>query len=447
MKRVKVCLAFLMIAMMVSGTAWAWNATDHVKVAPNGKGDLLIFPYYFAYPGDYSTKITVINTSSIHSVVAKVEYNSWSWSKEVKDHFLFLSPNDVWTGWLVNVNGVATLQSADDSILGKTPTYPATDEDFGNVTPVNEPLVTTGLCADDTNTMGYIYVVEVASRVESLAATGYVPGSRVAKKHIYDWYDRFVTSADIANKYPPVNVLTGYQENTFGAGATLKQANVFADYLSVTKEVLTAYTALGTGSYNSLAELEAAMAKSNVAMPYVAKSNGDYSVHIFNFPTKLSLANPSSACTGYRPYSLSPYWVLVAGSSNNRCDGFSRSIYDEFENKTEVSPFSPTGTIVPLCAEVNFNIQEYNAKFPSFTEGWIRYTSTSMGIGKTGSTQSSSISTTPIPISYTGSPVLASVLYWSNLRENPAEANAAYDDGVVFVSNVQQPYYQYANGK
>ena len=434
MKRFKVCLAVLVIAMMMGGSAWAWNAVDHVKVAPNGKGDLMIFPYFFAYPGDYSTKITVINTSNTQSVVAKVIYRSWNWSQELLDHLIFLSPNDVWTGWLVNVNGVARLQSNDDSILGKATAYPASDADFANITPVDEPLKAP-TCSDDTNTMGYIEIIEAASRVESVIATGYEPGARVAKRHIFDWYAKYVDAINITTIYAPANVLTGYQENTFGTGATLRQANVFADYQNQAKLDVSAPTILGLNSNNTLAEVEAAMGKLNVGLPYIAKQNGDYSVHIFNFPTKLSLNNPLSTCSYYRVYDESPYWLLV----NSKCEGFSQSIYDLLENKVTGAdtPFSPKSPVKSyMCGEVMFNIQGYSN--PAFTEGWIRYNWDKSAATKTGRTQSGA------PISYTGTPVLSSVMFWSYLRENPAEANAAYDDGTVNVAGTLQPYYQYS---
>jgi len=438
MKKFKVCLAVLMVAMMMGGSAWAFNATDHVKVAPNGKGDLLIFPYYFAYPGDYSTKITVINTSSTHSVVAKVVYRTFNWSFEVLDHLIFLSPNDVWTGKLVNVAGVARLQSNDDSILGKMPsgTAFAADSDFGNVTPVDQPLIVAGCPAEDSNTNGYIEVIEAASRLESAATTGYAPGQRVAKRHIYDWYYNYVTDLTIQNgPYSPVNVLTGYQENTFGMGATLKQANVFADYFNFSKLDVSRPTWLGQLSNNSLAELEAAMGKHALSIPYIAKSNGDSSVHIFNFPTKLSTKN-SASCAVYGINNESPYWILL----NSKCETYTRNIYDLLENSpTDTSdPFSPpkTPSQLKMCGEVEFIVQ--GSSNPMYTEGWIRYIH-----GKSAATKSG-ITNSGAPITYTGTPVLTSVLYWSAARANPSEANAAYTDGDVSVAKINLPYYQYS---
>lgn len=439
MKKFKVCLAVLMVAMMMGGSAWAFNATDHVKVAPNGKGDLLIFPYYYAYPGDYSTKITVINTSSTHSVVAKVVYRTFNWSFEVLDHLIFLSPNDVWTGKLVNVAGVARLQSNDDSILGRMPsgTAFAADSDFGNVTPVDQPLIAPGCPAEDSNTNGYIEVIEAASRLESSATTGYAPGQRVAKRHIYDWYYNYVTDFTIQNgPYSPVNVLTGYQENTFGMGATLKQANVFADYFNFVKLTLSDTTYLGSLSNNSLAELEAAMGKHALSLPYIAKPNGDSSVHIFNFPTKMSTRN-SVSCSVYGINQQSPYWLLV----NSKCETYTRNIYDLLENSPTdtLDPFSPpkNPSQLKMCGEVEFNVQ--GSSNPMYTEGWIRYTHGKSTAIKSGITNSGD------PITYTGMPVLTSVLYWSAERANPAEANAAYSDGDVSVARINQPYYQYSD--
>jgi len=438
MRKLKVCLAVLIIAMMMGGSAWAFNDVDHIKVAPNGKGDMLIFPYYFAYPGDYSTKITVINTSSTQSVVAKVTYRTFNWSVEVLDHLIFLSPNDVWTGTLVNVNGVARLQSNDDSILGRMPsgTAVAADSDFANITPVDRAFEAP-TCTDDANTMGYIEVIEAASRVESKAATGYEPGQRVAKRHIYDWYYNYVTNTTIQNgPYSPVNVLTGYQENTFGWGYTLKQANVFADYFNFYKLDLTDTTYIGQNANNTMAEVEAAMGKLAISLPYIAKANGDTSVHIFNFPTKQSLRNVASTCSYYRVNPDSPYWLLV----NSKCESYTRNIYDLSENTPvgTTDPFSPPkkASQLIMCGEVEFNIQA--ASDPAYSEGWIRYTHGNAASVKNGLTKSG------VPISYTGIPVLTSVLFWSVERDNPAEANAAYTDGVVKFANVVVPYYQYS---
>jgi hypothetical protein len=439
MKKYKIFIVVLMIATMMSGSAWAWNASEHVKAAPNGKGDLLFFPYFFAYPGGYSTHITVINTSSTQSVVAKVIYRSWNYSSELRDHLIYLSPNDVWTADLVNVDGVARLRSTDDSILGKPVPAGAVaaDDNFANISPVDIELVPAE-CAGDDNTEGYIEVIEAAARTESVTMTGYAPGSRVAKKHIYDWYESLNVdqpgSYYYLLNYPPVNVLTGYQQNTFGVGSTLSRANVFADYENQDKLEISAPTTLGLAARNNVPEIEAAMVKLNVGLPYVAKANGDSALHVFNFPTKQSSESPAAPCANYSD--RSPYWSAV-GSKYER---YSRNIYDLSENTPSVSSpiFSPVTTNPTyMGAEVQFNFVEYSTANPSYTEGWIRYNWEQSSTRKVSRTQNGS------EISYYGTPVLASGLYWTATRSNPAEALAAYDDGNVSIGSRLLPYYQY----
>ncbi len=426
MKKFKVCLAVLMIAMMMGGTVYAFDRADHVKVAPNGKGDLLIFPWYFAMPAGYDTKISVTNTSPVHNVVAKVVYRSFSWSTEVLDHLIYLSPNDVWTGRLVNVGGVATLQSDDDSMLGRFVSGAATEADFANVTPVRQPLAVT-YCTGDTNTFGYIEVVEAASILTPA-------GVKVAKKDIYNWYAGLTNV--LAN--PPVNVLTGYQENFIGLSSTLKRAVVFADYKNTAKLNNSTESYLGQNANNTLAELEAAMGKYDVGLPYVARQNGDMALHIFNFPTKLSLAN-SASCNAYHYYYDSPYWASVF----YQCETYTRNTYDLMENTPSgtgqiFSPIAP-GVTSTMCEEVHLNFTNYSAAAAAYTEGWVRYNWGQSKNTKYGFEQSK------LPISFTGTPVLASVLYWTDSGANWAEADASYTDGVVKENNVQLNYYHYSH--
>ena len=63
MKRLLNCaLAMTLGMILMSGTALAWNATEHVTVTPNGKGDAGIFPIYVALQGGWETKLEIINT-------------------------------------------------------------------------------------------------------------------------------------------------------------------------------------------------------------------------------------------------------------------------------------------------------------------------------------------------------------------------------------------------
>jgi hypothetical protein len=445
MKKISVCLAVLLVAFLMGGTVWALDGTDHVKVAPNGKGDLLIFPWYFAMSGGYNTKISVINTSKDYSVVAKVVYRSYAWSVEVLDHMIYLSPNDVWTGTLVYENDTAVLKCSDDSMLGQPVSVGlATADDFADKKPVSQNLfnpVTAFGCLDDSNQIGYVEVIEAAAFPITETQIAYA-GGKVAKKDIYNYYHSSkVTDDTIVNSYFPINVLTGYQENFIGTGQTLKRAAVFADYRAIKKAAIGSNSKLGVNAANSLAEVEAAMSKFDVSLPYVARANGDNTMHIFNFPTKLS-AESSVKCErpSYKAYYASPYWNAVY----YMCDTYTRNTYDLMENTpaqsgTIFSPIVPSGQST-MCEEVHFNFLNYTAASAAYTEGWVRY-----NWGQSSTTKSG-YEASGLPISYTGTPVLPSAVYWTDSGFNWAEADAAFTNGTVIERGVLLlNYYQYSD--
>ena len=89
----RILFALVMVALLVV-PAVAQNLANHVTVAPNYKGDLLIYPVYAALDG-LDTNFTVINTSNVQSTVVKVVFRSWKNSLELLDFLIYLSPNDV----------------------------------------------------------------------------------------------------------------------------------------------------------------------------------------------------------------------------------------------------------------------------------------------------------------------------------------------------------------
>ncbi len=76
-------------------------------------GDFLIAPVYLAQP-NICTKITVFNTNTTHSVLAKVALREQIASNEV-DFPIFLSPGDVWSGTVCKRGNEVVLTSKDDS--------------------------------------------------------------------------------------------------------------------------------------------------------------------------------------------------------------------------------------------------------------------------------------------------------------------------------------------
>ncbi|MCP4687603.1 MAG: hypothetical protein GY859_06095, partial [Desulfobacterales bacterium] len=125
MKKLTSCAVLLMAVILFVAPAYAVDQDQHVIQAPNGKGDVLIFPHYIALAGGWETKLIVVNTDTQRSIVAKVIIRSATYSQELRDFLIYLSPADVWTGRIYNheVDG-ATIESGDDSVVATSgPTF------------------------------------------------------------------------------------------------------------------------------------------------------------------------------------------------------------------------------------------------------------------------------------------------------------------------------------
>jgi hypothetical protein len=435
MKKFSICSILLIGLMIMGGTAWAWNTTDHVKAAPNGKGDLIIIPWYYTVPGGWDTKLTVINTSSTYSTVAKLVVRSHNWSEELIDFLIYLSPNDVWTGFITTQAGATYIFSDDDSVLWRSPGAVVAEADFANTsTPMDFPLFpvscTTPVAAADSTNYGYVEIIEAAATTGLTKISG---TNRVAKTTIYNWYAALTAIAPLDTP----NILTGYQEflnTTSGAYDALTRAEVFADWNNITKLDVSVVTGLTEPSRNTIGELEAAMSKFDVALPYINAANGDYSVHIFNFPTKLSWEE--STCALYNAFNDSPYF----NSYGTKCEEYTPNIYDLKENTPTTTGLPISGGDNPanaqMCQEVEIVFTNYVTSV--FREGWVRYNWAHTFNAKTFLTKSGS----PTTNTFTGTPVLPGVMY---LKARAfTQAPAAWDNGVVTEGGVIYPYFQYS---
>jgi hypothetical protein len=86
---------------------------DTVVKSTDGLGDFLVAPFYMA-KNNVCTKVTVYNTNTTESILAKVAFREQIASNEV-DLPIFLSPGDVWSGTVCNNAGHVILKSNDDS--------------------------------------------------------------------------------------------------------------------------------------------------------------------------------------------------------------------------------------------------------------------------------------------------------------------------------------------
>ena len=362
---------FIAVAVLAAAPVMAQDP-GHVKIAPNNKGDLLIFPFYYTDQTGIWTKFTVVNTSETNSTVAKVVIKTWMLSEETLDFLIYLSPADVWTGWLATLDdGNVYLVSYDDSMLTADGQWASLD----NL--VVQPLVVP--VAPDGNWLGYVYVINAATDTDvdlggiDKQVLGRSPG--VLKKDIKAWYDKFNDSTPgnleardgdgtLIDTAKPLNILAGWMELTYGSLYNIAglNATTLADYQNAVYIPSGVSTSLDQGdSLNTLADIEAALAKNAVAMPYV---NGpfdldEFTVHMFSFPTK-----------GLADGVPSPYFGQVYDKNTNplACIKVERKIYDLSENST-TRVFSPTPAPDKFCYEVQPIV---TFDFP-FVEGWARY--------------------------------------------------------------------------
>ena len=388
MKRFLKYSALIATVLVFCSSAWALNYTDHINTAPNNKGDLLIFPWYLVADGGWQSKMTVINTDMVNSVVAKVVIRSFKNSTELLDFLIFLSPSDVWTGKIYynTVSKTVRVFSDDDSILTSTaPTFATA------AVPVDQPMERGNLCTDDADFVGYVEVIESAWGPVDPAKPG------VKKTDIYKAYGG-IGSTPVTkplSSTETINVLAGYMEwgNPVLGQLTRFQATTFRDYdnrQKLTTQDVSKIGAPGT-SNNSLAEIEASFTKDYIAMPYANKD--DVAWHMFTYPTKQTLSAGCKVVTTNSPY-------FNGNMDSNTCIPYSVTTFDLQENSPQSgSPFSGGTTIInKFCFEVNPVIA---SAFP-YQEGWAYYV---FGSGTLGSTLSAD------PLNYAGAPIIASFAY------------------------------------
>ena len=417
--------------LAAGGTALAWNDAEHVIQAPNSEGDLMFFPVGVALDG-WDTKITVTNTSSNRSAVAKVIVRSAGFSKELLDFLIYLSPTDVWTGTLKHGTAGPVMYSDDDSCLSGPGVW-------ANVVPMNQPLV--DVCANDTNEIVYVTVIEAWS---SNNAEGdpfplcdlYDPP--VPKDCIYDAYhDHFGATND-----SPYNILTGHYElSVLGAFTIGDRAEVMRDYDNRIKMLATAVQEIGTGADNNLCEIEAALSKNHLAMPYYNDAT-KLALHWVTFVTKLTQVEDCLCDFNKGPFTGWGYW----DGEDYICKDvvFSPLYFDLRENspgceETVFSPYEPPPDRV-FPYEVNFLFTVPTFISANYEEGWVEY-------NFSHSTTCDPKGSAAHEIRYNGAPAIASAWLLNDnglclIPSAHVDGRVEYDHGSGFMDLI---YYQYVN--
>ena len=427
MKRIlSFLMAFLAVIIMTASGAQAFNETDHVYSSKNMVGDALIFPLYLAVE-TWKTNLRVVNTSNDQCVVAKVVFREGNYSCEARDFLIYLTPNDVWTADVVDVNGVIHVQSTDDS---------------GPENPMDVPM---GIpCNGGPTGLGYVEVYQAASFLISRAGNIVTP---LDKSVLKSAYTALIASAvnipacggsctglsvpgitTISDPYSvsvcqAINVLTGREEvgssvENFALGLN---AEALANNCNTDKLVVQEETTWGNYGNNTGVEVRAALAKQEVFMPFNV-ALGDATFGIFTFPVKESCCLSNSRdCDG----DIDDDEICCVLKDTD----FGARPYDMEENTITVtndySPVPPEEQHRWRSEVVVFDATDFTA---SYSQGWVRFHDLVESTLDHGYAQEPGIS-----VEYNGSAVIPTALeckdgdlYWLRLP---------YECGMVNVSD------------
>lgn len=420
MKRFLKCMIILAVGVfMMTGTASAWNLEEHVTVSPNGKGDAGIFPLYVALDGGWETKLEVINTSPTDSVVAKVVVRSAMYSQELLDFFIYLSPRDVWTGYVNYGPNGARLYSTDDSCHAGTR---ATGPLAAWASPANPMNVELYDHPCDINEIGYVEIIEAWNANLGIALP--VPKDDVEDAWIASTPG--VGTANVLAMHYEINVLPLY--HAANRAVVLRDYDV-TDKLSLGIETFLGSTA-GSASRNSICEVEAVIAKNLIAMPFYAGNSAFATLHTLTFPTKYTGLSAACVITGVK----SPFFNQ--NMDEYYCISFGLPFWDLEENTPEgqgnYSPVPPSLTF-EFCYEVNF-VSPTSISALGYDEGWIEYV---FNYSTTCAPEGSATDR----VQFTGAPVIP--LNLSFKGTGMAIMDGAWTDSVVEYNDVLQPFYTY----
>jgi hypothetical protein len=308
-KRIFSGLLVLSFWLFSAMSAQAFDFFDHVYEAPNGVGDALIMNYLAA--DSVGTRIRIINTSSTHSIVAKLVFREGASSCEVLDFLIYLTPNDVWIGTVEDVNGVITVFSDDDS----SPQVPAAgvamtrgcndyDPNMGHLE------VYGALTFNNFGTFGAVSggnsnfsLIKQSPLDKSLlmAAYGAALGVTAAGQRLEFNIDGVAYGATVN---PSQDVMAGYYDIGDGQGVRIETAAVAL----ANNRHDTAIAAGGQGKIdtrwdeygkNTIHELRAALAKEIIHVPFDNSTGCTYV--LLNWPMKLSCCRSTdSYCDNQR---------------------------------------------------------------------------------------------------------------------------------------------------
>ena len=398
----------LAVASALGGVAMMSAPAHAINVAQDGKGEVLLFPYYTVKNG-FDTLLSVTNTSD-KTVLFKIRFREALNSREVRDFNVALSPHDVWTaGVTVDSTGSGALVRTFDKSC-TSPALPAgpsgsTEKDFTSIgydgTDAAYPYDNGGKSLTRVQE-GYIEIIEMAISTIPESSIGSTAAVEYNTQHVSGvprncavFNDAFKNAANLTNGVSgsgvfstftaPANVLVGNATlinvaNGVAFDATPTAIQSFADLNTIIFVPGGDLPTLANGdNFNanfivdgapvaatvtpadvapSVDAVSTVLMASNVINEYASggtQTSGAKTDWIVTFPTKHYYTDGLGTITtvAFPPFTEA---FTPTGSS---CDSISMSIFDR-EEKTIINvadnDFSPVPTGpggVKLCSEVN----------------------------------------------------------------------------------------------
>lgn len=441
-------------AVALAATLGAAASAHAVNVNQNGLGQVLLYPVYTAEEGNV-TAVHVTNTTNQIKAV-KVRFVEGMNSQEVLDFNLYLSPNDVWTGGVVQTAEGAALVTTDKSCTA------------GALAAEGQPFVTflfdgsynvpntAFKRADSVNSaartrVGHLEVIEMGNVDPTLAlpgatagqaiihgaATG-TPGNCDAVRAAWNTGGVWLTNPDAGMTAPSgglygtatvVNVDKGTEFgvevtalDNFAGGAILhRQPGDEAP--SLADSTLTATFPTGASRTYAAGEdaVSAVLMKQAIMndFAYGAGLNAETDL-VLTFPTKaLYVNNGGSVAGAFQPAAaVQPFTAGWNVDTSKACETISVGYYNREEGTkqlsvNQISPRPPQAEGIALCYETNVfsvgNSKVIGGEFvrtqlnldSSFQTGWI-----SVGLTGTYNGITRQIEDTTPAVTHTGLPVI-----------------------------------------
>lgn len=149
-----------LISAVVLGALGVATSAQAVYLSEDGRGQVLLYPYYSAQNGN-DTIFSLVNTTAFGKAV-KVRIIEGMNSYEVLDFNLYLSPNDAWAGVISAdaASGGAKLTTLDTSCTA--PAIPAAGVVFRNYAIQDDGPKTLGRTKE-----GYIEIIEMGTTIDA----------------------------------------------------------------------------------------------------------------------------------------------------------------------------------------------------------------------------------------------------------------------------------------